>query len=177
MRSRHSHCTASLPVDWNVSGRLGIVRIGEVARRTGIPTKTIRYYEEIGVLPEPDRTANAYRDYSEDAVDRLTFVRDAQATGLSLAEIASILDLRSQGEATCHHVIELLERHLTALDRHIQTLRETRKKLTALTEQARSLDPSECRDPNRCQTITGDMALKTRPGGQHLHAAPAGHNH
>ncbi|HSJ83200.1 MAG TPA: heavy metal-responsive transcriptional regulator [Acidimicrobiia bacterium] len=153
------------------------MRIGELARRTGVPTKTIRYYEEVGVLPAPERSANDYRDYPEEAVDRLGFVRDAQATGLTLAEIASILDLRGQGEATCHHVIELLEGHLTALDRHIQTLRETRKKLTALTEQARSLDPSECRDPNRCQTITGEMKLKTRHGGQHLHTAPVGHNH
>ena len=153
------------------------MRLGELARRTGVPTKTIRYYEEIGVLPAPGRSANDYRDYPEEAVDRLGFVRDAQATGLTLAEIASILDLRGQGEATCHHVIELLERHLTALDRHIQTLRETRKKLTAITAQARSLDPSECRDPNRCQTIAGEINLKTRHGGQHLHAAPVGHSH
>jgi DNA-binding transcriptional MerR regulator len=153
------------------------VRIGELARRTGVATKTIRYYEEIGVLPDPDRTANDYRDYSEEAVDRLNFVRDAQATGLTLAEIASILDLRSQGEATCHHVIELLERHLTALDRHLQTVRETRKKLTALTERARSLDPTECRDPNRCQTIAGGLGVETPGGGRHLHAFPGAHGH
>jgi DNA-binding transcriptional MerR regulator len=152
------------------------VRIGELARRTGVPTKTIRYYEEIGVLPDPDRTAHDYRDYSEEAVDRLNFVLDAKATGLTLAEIASILDLRDQGEATCHHVIQLLERHLIALDRHIQTVRETRKKLTALTERARSLDPTECRDPNRCQTIAGGLGVLTRDGGRHLHAAPGGHS-
>jgi DNA-binding transcriptional MerR regulator len=153
------------------------MRIGELSRRTGVPTKTIRYYEEIGVLPDPDRAANDYRDYPEEAVDRLGFVRDAQATGLTLTEISSILDLRSQGEATCHHVIDLLERHLTALDRHIRTLRQTRKKLAGLTEQARSLDPSECRDPNRCQTITGALSLETKGGGRHLHAAPSGHSH
>jgi DNA-binding transcriptional MerR regulator len=153
------------------------MRIGELARRTGVPTKTIRYYEEIGVLPAPDRTANDYRDYPEEAVDRLVFVREAQATGLTLTEIASILDLRGQGEATCHHVIDLLERHLSALDRHIQSLRETRKKLIALTENAKTLDPSECRDPNRCQTITGGLNMTTRGGGRHLHTAPAGHSH
>lgn len=153
------------------------MRIGELATRTGVPTKTIRYYEEIGVLPAPERSANDYRDYPEEAIDRLGFVRDAQATGLTLTEIASILELRGQGEATCNHVIDLLERHLSALDKHIQTLRETRKKLTVLTEQARSLDPSECRDPIRCQTITGEMNLKTRQGGHHLHSAPVGHDH
>lgn len=153
------------------------MRIGELARLTGVPTKTIRYYEEIGVLPAPDRTANDYRDYPGEAVDRLAFVRDAQATGLTLTEIASILDLRSQGESTCLHVVDLLERHLSALDRHIKTLRETRKKLSTLTEQARGLDPAECRDPNRCQTIIGGMDLKTLQPGHHLHAAPGGHRH
>jgi DNA-binding transcriptional MerR regulator len=153
------------------------MRIGELARLTGVPTKTIRYYEEIGVLPAPDRTANDYRDYPGEAVDRLAFVRDAQATGLTLTEIASILDLRSQGESTCLHVVDLLERHLSALDRHIKTLRETRKKLSTLTEQARGLDPAECHDPNRCQTISGGLDLKTRDGARHLHPSPGGHLH
>lgn len=153
------------------------MRIGELARQTGVSTKTIRYYEEIGVLPAPDRTANDYRDYSEEAVDRLSFVRDAQATGLTLTEISSILDLRSQGEETCLHVIDLLERHLTALDQHIRTLRETRKKLAALTDRARDLDPSDCREPNRCQTIAGGLSLQTRSGARHLHTAPVGHSH
>ncbi|HKZ24373.1 MAG TPA: heavy metal-responsive transcriptional regulator [Acidimicrobiia bacterium] len=155
------------------------MRIGELARRTLVPTKTIRYYEEIGVLSAPDRAANDYRDYPDEAVDRLAFVRDAQATGLTLTEIASILDLRSHGEATCHHVIDLLERHLTALDRHIKTLRQTRRKLATLTERARSLDPSDCHDPNRCQTIAGSgrLELRARDVGRHLHTAPAGHSH
>lgn len=153
------------------------MRIGELAQRTGVPTKTIRYYEEIGVLPPPDRLPNGYRSYPEEAVDRLGFIRDAQATGLTLTEIAYILDLRSQGESTCHHVVDLLERHLTALDRHIKALRQTRRKLAELTEQARGLDPTDCRDPNRCQTIGGDVDLTSLPEGEHLHVAPTGHHH
>ncbi|HEX9863783.1 MAG TPA: heavy metal-responsive transcriptional regulator [Acidimicrobiia bacterium] len=155
------------------------MRIGELADRTGTTAKTVRYYEEIGLLPEPDRGANDYRDYSEDAVDRLSFIRDAQATGLTLTEIASILDLRSQGETTCHHVIDLLERHMTALDKHIKGLRETRKKLASLTEQARNLNPADCVDPNRCQTIShlqGSDQMTTT-AARHLHEAPAGHHH
>lgn len=155
------------------------MRIGELARRTGTTTKTIRYYEEIGLLPEPDRDLNDYRDYSDDAVDRLEFIRDAQATGLTLTEIASILDLRRQGEATCHHVVDLLERHMVALDKHIKTLRQTRKKLGELTDRARSLDPADCVDPNRCQTISHlDIEdLTTRHTARHLHEAPASHRH
>lgn len=155
------------------------MRIGELADRTGTTTKTIRYYEDIGLLPEPDRDFNDYRDYSENAVDRLAFIRDAQATGFSLTEIASILDLRSQGETTCHHVIDLLERHMTALDQHIETLLQTREKLASLTARARSLDPVDCVDPNRCQTISHAQSSDhgiTKPG-RHLHEAPASHHH
>lgn len=155
------------------------MRIGELAQRTGTTTKTIRYYEDIGLLPEPARDHNDYRDYTEDVVDRLDFIRDAQATGLTLTEIASILDLRSQGEATCHHVIDLLERHMSALDKHIKTLRQTRRKLADLTDRARGLDPSDCVDPNRCQTISlaEGQDLTAHRGGQHLHTAPSGHHH
>ena len=106
-------------------------------------------------------------------------LREAQATGLTLTEIGSILDLRSQGEATCRHVVDLLERHLDALDRHITTLRRTRRKLASLTERARNLDPADCLDPNRCQTISGaDVSeLGSVKTGRHLHAAPSGHHH
>ncbi|MDK1292525.1 MAG: heavy metal-responsive transcriptional regulator [Actinomycetota bacterium] len=113
------------------------MRIGELGRRTGVPTKTIRYYEGIGLLAEPERAYNGYRDYHDDAVSRLRFIRDAQATGLSLTEIASILNLRSAGEGTCSHVVELLERHLEDLDRHIDNLQATRRQLVSLTERAK----------------------------------------
>lgn len=156
------------------------MRIGEVAQETGVPTKTIRYYEDIGVLPEPDRADNGYREYGSETVARLRFVRDAQATGLSLTEISSILDLRGQGETTCHHVIDLLERHLSDLDRHIETLHKTRDHLAQLTARAQDLDPAACTDPNRCQTISEDTEIsvgKTRRHGGHLHLTPQSHPH
>lgn len=129
------------------------MRIGEVAAKTGLTAKTIRYYEEIGLVAEPSRGDNDYRDYGETAIERLLFVRDAQASGLSLTEIASILELREGGQGTCDHVVELLERHLRDVDTHLADLRKTRKQLAALTERARGLDPTECTDAVRCQTI------------------------
>lgn len=132
------------------------MKIGELGSITGVPTKTIRYYEDIALLPKPERADNGYREYTDDAILRLRFIRDAQATGLTLTEIASILDLRSAGEGTCHHVVELLERHLVDLDRHIASLHGTRDQLTMLTNRARGLDPASCTDPNRCQTIVLD---------------------
>ncbi len=152
------------------------MKIGEVAAQTGVSTKAIRYYEDIGVLPEPDRSSNGYRTYNETTVDRLRFVRDAQATGLTLTEIASILDLREQGASTCEHVTELLDRHLEDLDAHIDSLQRTRKQLGVLTKRAHGLDPADCVDVNRCQTIMAGAA----PGGgvaAELHHAPHAHAH
>ncbi len=153
------------------------MKIGELSRRTGATTKTIRYYEEIRLLPSPPREANGYRSYDEEAVDRLLFIRDAQATGLTLAEVASILELRGQGESTCSHVIELIERHLHDLDEHIKSLRRTRKKLAAMAERARGLDPSTCTDPNRCQTISHEADGTQAQTARHVHLRPAPHRH
>ncbi len=136
------------------------MRIGELTGRTGVSTKTIRYYEGIGLLTPPERMPNGYRHYDPNAEDRLRFIRDAQATGLSLAEIGSILDLRAHGESTCGHVIELLEQHLKDLDLHMKRLRRARRNLTELTERARGLDPTDCTDSNRCQTIAELSAEK-----------------
>lgn len=129
------------------------MRIGELARATGVTTKAIRYYEEIGVLPEPERAGNGYRIYGKSSLDRLSFIKDAQATGLSLEEIAAILGLREEGEATCRHVLHLLEHHLEQLDTRIASLQETRNALATITGRAHKLDPADCVDPNRCQTI------------------------
>ena len=129
------------------------VKIGELARATVVSTKAIRYYEEIGVVPEPERADNGYQLYARSAVDRPTFVKNAQATGLSLDEIAAILGLRELGEATCDHVMHLLEHHLKHLSTGITALQETRDTLQAIADRAQQLDPADCIDPNRCQTI------------------------
>jgi DNA-binding transcriptional MerR regulator len=105
------------------------------------------------LLDEPARTASGYRDYGDDALERLRFVRDAQATGLSLAEIASVLELKGSGQRSCAHTADLLDRHLVELDRQIDKLLEARTTLRQLAERARSLDPGSCTDPNRCQVI------------------------
>ena len=155
------------------------MKIGELSNRTTVPTKTIRYYEEIGLLEEPARSANGYRDYDEMAVDRLKFIRDAQATGLSLAEIASLLEMRDHGEQTCGHVVDLLESHLADIDRQIRQLRRTQKLLKQLTARAQSLDPSDCVDPNRCQTIgAGTVATPSvRSSASHAHRSPTPPTH
>jgi DNA-binding transcriptional MerR regulator len=130
------------------------MRIGEVARDSGLSPTTIRYYEDIGLVPEPARAANGYRDYEPSAVERLRFISDAQDSGLTLSEIASILELRAQGNPTCLHTIELLERHLEEVERRIESLVASRDLYARLIARAKTLDPAECTDPDRCQTIS-----------------------
>ncbi len=75
--------------------------IGELADAAGLPTQTIRFYERRGLLPEPVRGANGYRIYDESTLTRLNLVRTAQAAGLTLAEIGSVIDLRDDGNVPC----------------------------------------------------------------------------
>ncbi len=128
------------------------MRIGELAKKAGVNTATIRYYERLGLLTAA-RAANGYRQYDPASKERLGFIRDAQAAGLTLPEIGMILDMKAEGESTCDHVVLMLEEHLSAVDRQAEELRRTRQRLQETLDRARQLDPTECLDPNRCQTI------------------------
>jgi len=130
------------------------MQIGELANTAGVSTKTIRYYESIGVIDEPARTDSGYRSYGPTAVERLDFVKQAQSTGLALAEIKSILEIKDQGGQTCEHTKSLLRQHLDELDERIVELKAARVELRAMYRRAGSLDPAKCTDANRCQIIT-----------------------
>ena len=132
------------------------MRIGELAATADVSTKTIRYYESIGLLDEPERTDSGYRAYGHDAVERLDFVRQAQASGLTLTEIRSILDIKDRGGQACEHTRELLGRHLAELDATIRELQRTRAAMRSMYERAAELDPTDCTDANRCQVIMTD---------------------
>ena len=132
------------------------MKIGELAERAAVSTKTIRYYESIGLQPEPARLPSGYRDYDDGADERLRFIRDAQASGLSLAEIESVLELKDTGQNSCAHTRSLLDRHLADLDMQIARLVEARRELAQLSGRAGALDPTGCTDPNRCQVISAD---------------------
>jgi MerR family transcriptional regulator, copper efflux regulator len=130
------------------------VRIGELAARSGVPVKTIRYYEEIGVLAPAERMPSGYRDYDEPAIDRLAFVRAAQAVGLTLGEIRQVVALRERGETPCTHVVELLERRASEIEERIAEMQRLRGELRRLADRAQELDPAAC-DPDRvCHVIT-----------------------
>lgn len=112
------------------------VRIGELAERLGVTTKAIRFYESIGLLPEPPRTPSGYRTYAEIDAERLTFVKTAQRLGLSLDEIKEIIAFRDRGEQPCSYVAEILQRQVTDLDGRIREMRTLRDELRALQARA-----------------------------------------
>lgn len=135
------------------------MQIGELASRAQVPAKTIRYWETIGVLAPPVRRTNGYRDYDPVVLDRLGFIRAAQASGFTLDEIRSVIGLRDDGETPCDHVRQLIERRKAGLDAQIADLERLRVELGRLAERARLLDPADCDPTGICHII----ATPTRP--------------
>lgn len=119
------------------------MRIGELADRLGVNPKTIRYYESIGLLPDPERTPSGYRDYEEGAVDRLRFIRTAQRLGVTLDEVKEILGFRERGEAPCTYVRGVLDAQVNTIDRRIAELQELRGQLVELADEADNLPPAD----------------------------------
>ncbi len=130
------------------------MRIGELAKRSGFPVSTIRYYERIGLLPEPERTESGYRAYGAGFVERLRFIKDGQATGLRLGEVSHLIKLRERGMSTCEHSLALLRNRVKEIDSQIETLGRLRSQLEVVIERADVLDPERCTDPMRCQVIS-----------------------
>ncbi|WP_425308288.1 heavy metal-responsive transcriptional regulator [Ammonicoccus fulvus] len=129
------------------------MRIGEVAQASGTTTKTLRYYEEFGLLPDPDRTPAGYRDYGPDVLDRLNFIRRGQVAGLTLTQISQVLDIRDRGQAPCQHVTDLLDTRLEVIDQQIAQLQQLRTTVAALRDDAASADPATCSPGDVCRYL------------------------
>lgn len=112
------------------------MRIGELADHLGLTTKTIRYYESIGLMPDPARTPSGYRDYAGADAERLTFIKTAQRLGLSLEEIREIIAFRDRGRRPCGYVADLLHRQVADLDGRIREMRQLRDELRTLESRA-----------------------------------------
>ncbi len=101
----------------------GILR-AQLARKTGCNLETIRYYEKVGLLPDPPRSANGYRVYPPDLVQRLQFVMSARDLGFTMEEIRSLLSLTDTGTQTCAEVMMRTESHLIVVRRRIADLQK-----------------------------------------------------
>jgi DNA-binding transcriptional MerR regulator len=140
------------------------MRIGQLADRFGLNTKTIRYYEDIGLLPEPERTAAGYRLYAEADADRLRFIKTAQRLSLTLDDIREILAFKERSETPCDYVRGLLRQHAQDLARRIAEMQALRDELLVLVDRAQHL-PTEGR--GYCGLIEHQLEETTaRPGDQ-----------
>ncbi len=105
------------------------LQIGSVASRSGLTVDTIRFYEKQGLIAKPARSQGGFRLYEEAAVERLSFVSQAQTLGFSLDEIRELLLLRNAGEKACSHVHDLLDQKLTIVHAKITELRRLERHL------------------------------------------------
>jgi MerR family mercuric resistance operon transcriptional regulator len=119
--------------------------IGQVAQQAGVGVETVRFYERQGLLEEPARRASGYRQYPEDVVARLRFIRRAKELGFSLKEIKELLALRVDRTTTCREVKEQAQAKITDIEGKIRSLLRMSAALMELTRSCRGRGPaSEC---------------------------------
>ena len=121
------------------------MKIGEVAKQSGVTVDTVRFYERVGVLPPPDRRPSGYRDYASNTVERIQFTRELQAIGFTLSDVVDALTAHDAGGATCESEQWRLE---AALDRVEAKLAE----LNAV--RARILQARDACAEGRCKLTT-----------------------
>jgi len=131
--------------------------IGELAKRTGSKVQTIRYYEEIGVMPPAQRAANNRRIYTDTHLERLTFIRHSRELGFSLDDIRNLLELSDHPDKPCDEVDAIARNHLEEVERKISSLKILQSELKRMIKQCSGRNVSNCRiikvlaDHNQCQ--------------------------
>ena len=105
------------------------LKIGAVAKESGIGIEALRFYERSGLIDPPVRTASGYRTYSADIFERLKFIKQAQTLGFSLDEIAQLIREKRAGKSPCSHVRDVVRRRLNELDERMREMKRYRKEL------------------------------------------------
>jgi DNA-binding transcriptional MerR regulator len=108
------------------------LKVSEVARQAGVSPDAIRYYEHLGLLPPAGRTTAGYRQFGNDAVKRIHFIKDAQSLGLKLNEIGELLKIQDDGACPCGHTKTLVERRLEQVNRELEVLNSLKTELERL---------------------------------------------
>lgn len=119
--------------------------IGDLAKATDTKVETIRYYERIGLLPTPARTAGNYRSYSSEHLERLSFIRRARDLGFSLDQVRELLGLADETDRSCEAVDAIARAHLIEIDRKIADLAALRRELDSVIRQCHRGTIAECR--------------------------------
>jgi DNA-binding transcriptional MerR regulator len=142
------------------------MKIQEFSQQSGLPAKTIRYYESIGLLPSPQRTPNGYRDYDEKNLERARFVAGIRSLDLSLDEIAEILAMRDRREAPCRTLLDRIEQKANQIEERIQALRQMEVDLRQLHELGLTFPTDDVDGKNCiCHLVSERPTINT--GNQH----------
>ncbi len=121
------------------------LKIGEVAKKANVGVETVRFYERIGLIPCPCRLQSGYRQYSEDAVKRIQFIKNAKELGFSLKEISELFALRVRSKARCGDIKKKAEAKIADIDERIKTLQRMKSALKKLVSQCKGAGPvGEC---------------------------------
>lgn len=120
------------------------MNIGEVAGASGVPAKTIRYYESIGLVPPAYRTEAGYRTYNDTDIERLRFIQRARSLGFSVRDVGKLLDIWNDRSRASAEVKALATAHMAEIDRKITELRSIRETLRDLSERCHGDDRPEC---------------------------------
>ena len=131
--------------------------IHELAQVSGVSAKTIRYYESIGLVPDPQRAENNYRQYAPEAVERLRFIVSARGLGFSLTDIAEFLSARDEGTLPCKQVLDSIDGRIADIDRRIADLLALRDNLSRVRADGEGIPPDKkCDDDCLCYVVTTD---------------------
>ena len=124
--------------------------IGKVQKLSGVPVRTIRYYESLGLIKSAGRTEGGFRQFYEDILTRLSFIKRAQSLGLSLQEIGNILKVYDSGKAPCNEIQQKLEDKISEIEKQIEDLRKLQSNLMVVLSQWKSLSnkPKDTICPN-----------------------------
>ena len=139
--------------------------IGELSKRTGTKVPTIRYYESIGLLPEPVRTEGNQRRYDRDYLERLSFVRHARQLGFEVSDIRELLAMSGRPQDSCHEADSIVRSHLVKVQRRIEQLETLRHELQRMVDECGHGRICDCR-------IIEVLADHEQCRAEHGHSAP-----
>lgn len=140
-----------------------MLTIGTMSRKTGTKVQTIRYYEQIGLLPEPERTAGGQRRYRQRDLDRLAFIRHSRQLGFSLAAIRELLELADNPDQSCSVADSIAHRQLEQVRQRLLRLRALESELERMISECTGDRVAECRvlevlrDHSECLTAHDDI--------------------
>ncbi len=143
------------------------MQIGVLAKRAGLNPRTIRYYEQIGVFPPAPRTQSGYRQYTDQDRERLAFIRNAQALGVTLDEIKEVLAFRDRGVSPCPYVVKLIDAKVKEIQDRIRGLHLLAGDLRRLRRAAARIPRSRVAAKARFCHILENKTLLSREAPRH----------